>query len=215
MEAETPSTVDSPEEVWKLQTPAAESLAALTAIFEDLTRVVTCCEQILSISRWSSSSASETVVEALWTTGLVSYRRCFSADKSTTGLTEKDLEETTLQGDVADWHRTLMKLRTYYVDSRINAHDNFVVGVVPDENGDVSGIAVTSTPQPQPDETTTRQTGQLALELSRLVDQRIKAQQQVVYDWARSMTRDALSGLPVVYVSRPHKDESSSTGQSP
>lgn len=196
-----------PETVRRLQLPAALALADLTAIFEDLTKVVGCCEQILSALGQHRPSANEIVVESLWTTALVSYRRCFSAGKHGVGLSEKDLDETGLQGDVAEWHKTLEKLREHYVDTRVNPGESFVVGAAQDADGNANGIAITSAPQPQLDETTVRQTGQLALELSRLVDQRIKAQQESVYNAVRAMSPGALSELSLVHVASPEEAE--------
>ena len=208
MEQESPSsTVKPPETVRQLQMPAALALADLTAIFEDLTKVVGCCEQTLSVLEQARPGANEILVESLWTTALVSYRRCFSAGKHGAGLSEQDLDETGLQGDVAEWHKTLEKLREHYVDTGVDPRESFVVGAAQDVDGNANGIAITSAPQPQLDETTVRQTGQLALELSRVVDQRIKTQQESVYNAARAMSPDDLSALALVHVADPEGAE--------
>lgn len=203
-------TTAPPTTVRHLQTPAALALADLTAIFEDLTKVVGCCEKILSHLQRVSDSTGDIEVEALWTTALVCYRRCFSAAKHGVGLTERDLHETNLEGDLDQWHKTLETLRNYYIDTRVNPRESFAVGVAQDGDGQASGIAISASPQPQPDLTTVQQTGQLALELSRLVDQRIKAQQETVYHAAREMDTDALSNLPVVHLADPQGSGSQS-----
>lgn len=198
-----------PKTVRQLQTPAALALADLTAIFEDLTKIVGCCEKILSHLHRNSNPASEVEVEALWTAALVCYRRCFSAAKHGVGLSQRDLHETKLDGDLDQWHKTLETLRNYYIDTRVNPRESFAVGVAQDSDGQASGIAISASPQPQPDQTTVQQTGQLALELSRLVDQRIKTQQETVYQAAREMSPDALAKLPIVHIADPQSPKES------
>lgn len=206
-----------PKTVRQLQTPAALALADLTAIFEDLTKVVGCCEKILSHLYRNSDPASEVEVEALWTAALVCYRRCFSAAKHGVGLSQRDLHQTKLEGDLDQWHKTLETLRNYYIDTRVNPRESFAVGVAQDPDGQASGIAISASPQPQPDQTTVQQTGQLALELSRLVDQRIKTQQETVYQAAREMRPDAIAKLPIVHLADPQypNDSDVETDQDP
>ncbi|MBA8826079.1 hypothetical protein FHX42_003455 [Saccharopolyspora lacisalsi] len=198
-----PSSMRPPETVRQLRTPAALELADLTAIFEDLTKVVGCCERILSTQE--RDGAGEVLLESLWVAALVSYRRCFSANEHGVALSEQDLHETGLQGDVVQWHEMLERVRAHYVDSSVNARDHFVVGAAQDSDGNADGIAITSTPRPRPDETTVRQTGRIALELSRIVDQRIETRQEAVRDAARSMSPRTLSSLPVVRVAVPEE----------
>lgn len=196
--ATSSSGVTSPETVRHLQTPAALALADLTSIFDDLTVVVGCCEQILSKLVEDSEETSHVVVEALWTTALISYRRCFHPGQRGVELTEVDLDATGLQGDLRAWHHMLEKLRAHYVDANVNPRDAFVVGVSQDAEGKPNGIAITSAGHARVDDTTARQTGQLALELSRIVDERIKEHQKDVYAATRSMSADDLIALAVI-----------------
>lgn len=205
------STVKPPETVRQLQTPAALELADLTAIFEDLTKVAECCEKILTNSGQDSSNSNEILVESLWITALVSYQRCFCAGKSGVELCEQDLKEISLQGDVVQWHNTLGIIRAHYVDSSINPRNSFVVGAAQDSDGNANGIAVTSTPQPQPDATTVRQTGKLALELGQLVERRITTRQEAVYNAARSMGPEKLESLPIIHIAEPEGAERAPT----
>lgn len=204
MDKETsPSGVKPPDTVRQLQTPAALALGDLAAIFEDLTTVVGCCEKILMELTRSEASTSDIIVGSLWTTALISYRRCFSPGPRGMGLTEADVEAIGLQGEVVKWHNMLEKLRAHYVEAGATSRETFLVGVSEDPDGHANGIAITSAPRPQLDETTVRQTGHLAFELSRLVDERIKEHQETVYNAARDMSADALSSLPVVQVATP------------
>ena len=51
-----------------------------------------------------------------------------------------------------------------------------------DEDGTASGVAITSARQPLVDDLTVRQTGAIAYALSGLVNERIEAEQQQVFD---------------------------------
>lgn len=203
---EDSTTVTTPEALRQLRTPDALALADLTAASEELAKVAGCCEQILTLSAQERTSTRDLLVEALWTTALLSYRRCFCAEQRATVLTTDDLADTNLRGDVLQWHNTLEKLREHYVDTRLNPRENFVAGAAQDAAGHANGVAVTSAPQPELDDTTVRQTGQLAVELGRIVDERISTRQQALYESARSMSPQDLASLPRIQVSRPEGD---------
>jgi hypothetical protein len=187
------SGVRAPATARHLSTPAALALGDLAAIFEDLQTVLACCERLLE-------ATDDLLVDALWTLTLISYSRCFSAGKRGMGLTKKDLAETGVKGDVAEWHDLLVRLRAYYVDGASNPREAFFVGVAQGDDGKAEGIVLSSASQPQVDETTVRQTGRLAFELSRVVDARIKEQQEKVFTAAKAMAADALSDLPSLAV---------------
>jgi hypothetical protein len=74
------------------------------------------------------------------------------------------------------------------------------VGAAQDEQGKAAGIAVSSARQQPVDEVVVRQTGAIAFELSRLVDQRIVAQQQAVFGALGRMKPDELEHLPLLTV---------------
>ncbi|WP_246195647.1 hypothetical protein [Halopolyspora algeriensis] len=209
-EKSSPSGVKPPGTVRQLQTSAALSLRDLAAIFEDMTTVVDCCEQILVRLTRSEAGLSDITVEALWTTALISYRRCFVPGPRGMGLTEEDVEATGMRGEVVEWHKLLEKLGAHHVDAGATSRETFVVGISQDSGGNANGVAITSAPRPRLDETTVRQTGHLALELSRLVDERINSHQETVYNAARAMTADALSSLPVVPVAGSESADSGS-----
>jgi hypothetical protein len=192
--AQSSSGVRAPATARHLETPAALALGDLAAIFEDLQTVLACCERLLD------THDDDLLIDALWTSTLISYSRCFSAGKRGMGLTKKDLATTGLKGDVAEWHDLLVRLRAFYVDGAKNPREAFFVGVAQAEDGKAEGIVLSSASQPQVDETTVRQTGRLAFELSRVVDARIKEQQEKVFTASKAMTADALSDLPSLAV---------------
>jgi hypothetical protein len=184
--------VSAPTVVSTLATPGAAALADLTAVFEELQTVLGCCERLVA-----TPAPDDVVAEALWTTALLSYARCFAgADR----LTGADVTGTGLEGAVGDWHGLLLRLRDHYADPAVDPRERFTVGVSRNADGSAAGIAVTSVRQPRPDEVTIRQTGALAYALLRLVDERITARQQDLFSTAASMTPAALDRLPEIPV---------------
>jgi hypothetical protein len=184
--------VSAPAVVSTLATPAAAALAELTATFEELQTVLGCCERLIG-----PPAPDEVVAEALWTTALLSYARCFAGER----LSVADVTGTGLEGEVGDWHGLLLRLRDHYADPVVDPRERFTVGVSRNTDGSAAGIAVTSVRQPRPDEVTVRQTGALAYALLRLVDTRITAAQQTLFTAAAAMPSAALDRLPEVRLS--------------
>jgi hypothetical protein len=182
-----------------LRTPAALALADQAAIFDDLQFVLRCCELLITeLER--GDERDEVVLESLWVSALSSYARCFRPGERGMGLSVTDLSETGLKGDVVKWHDLLGKLRDFYVKGSANPREALSVGASQAEDGTVNGIVITSVGHPKVDETTVRQTGRLALELSRVLDKRIKAQQKTVFSAAREMSAESLDKLAEIEV---------------
>jgi hypothetical protein len=193
------TTTDQPTAARHLDTPAARELSDLASIFDDLQTVLRCCERL--ISELAAGEPDPLVVEALWTTAVLSYSRCFADGRSGAALTEQDVSTTQLQGQVLEWHKVLRQMRKHYADPADNPRERFSVGVTQDSEGRASGIAITSAPQPTLDEVTVRQTGALAYELSQLVDQRITEHQERARDVVNTMSREELDKLPLIELS--------------
>lgn len=187
-----------PTVVRRLKSPAALALADLASLFEDLQTVLRCCERLVTELQPDRPTADDLALEAFWTTAVLSYARCFTIGPRGIGLTEQDLTETGLAGDVLGWHRMLLTLRDRYADPGVNPRESFSVGASQDSGGHAQGIAVSSARQPPLDEVSVRQTGAVAFALSRLVDERLTAQQGVVFTAVAAMARPALDKLPLV-----------------
>lgn len=190
------TTPEAPTSVRRIDTPAAHALAELTAILDDLETVLRCCERLLAAL--AAEEPDDVTVEALWTTALLSYGRCFASDDSGTALTEEDLTTTSLHGEVTEWHKVLGKLREHYADPATNPRERFSVGAARDTRGDATGIAITSTSRPALDETTVRQTGALAYQLAQLVEGRITEHQEQVRTGAVELSAAQLDQLPCI-----------------
>lgn len=187
-----------PGVVRRLRSPAALALADLAGTFEELQTVLLCCERL--VAELEQADPDALALEAYWTTALLSYARCFAPGARGTGLTEADITETGLEGDVVGWHRTLLQLRERYAGAADNPRESFTVGAAQGAAGHAEGIAVASARQPLLDPVSVRQTGAVAYALSRLVDERLTAQQGVVFTAVAAMARPALDVLPHLHL---------------
>jgi hypothetical protein len=170
----------------QLRGPDALALADLTGIFDDLQFVLGCCERL--VGQLQRGEQQDTVVvESLWVAALSTYVRCFRSRESGVALSVTDLSSTGVKGEVVQWHHLLGRLRDFHADGVANPREEFYVGVSRTDGAPV-GIVVTSIVRPKLDETTVRQTGRLAFELSSLVDKRIKERQEAVFAEARNLS---------------------------
>lgn len=199
----TPSSATAPPAaVRRVETAHATALAELAATFEDLQTVLRCCERLMSELATPIGGPDDVVVESLWTVALLSYARSFSGGRTGT-LTEDDVVATLPKDEALKWHKVLLQLRDHYADPVVNPREQFSVGVAQDEQGAPSGVAITSSSRPPVDDVTIRQTGAIAFALSSLVNDRIGAQQEKVFDELRGTSRADLEKLTVVDVVRP------------
>lgn len=185
-----PTADRKPSSVRELDTPQARRLAVLAEVLGELHTVLRCCERLTG--ELAADEPDELAVEALWTTAVLSYARCFAAER----LTEEDVTATGLRGEVLEWHRVLLQLRDHYAHPAHSPRERCSVGVTQDEHGHAGGVAVTSRPQPALDEVTVRQTGALAYALSRRVDERMTEQQETVRAAAADLRVKELERLP-------------------
>jgi len=198
------STGAAPEAVRRLDGDEATELAALAGVFDDLQYALRCCEHLvgaLARPAVDNGGGDAALVEALWTGALVAYARCFSG--RTKILADADLAELKLDGDVAGFHRALLRLRDHYASRHANPRETYTIGVAQKNNGTAAGVAVIGAPQPGVDDTTVRQLGRLAYGLSGLVDARMQAAQQRVHLVAQGLDARRLAALPLVDVTVP------------
>ncbi|HEY4460800.1 MAG TPA: hypothetical protein VGN81_41250 [Pseudonocardiaceae bacterium] len=190
---------EQPPTTRQLRGAEALALADLTAIFDDLQFVLGCCERLVG-ELHRDGEHDGVLVESLWTAALSTYVRCFRSRESGVGLSVTDLSETGIKGEVVQWHQSLNRLRNFVVDGVANPREEYFVGASQSEAGEPVGIVVTSITRPQVDEATVRQTGRLALELSSLVDKRIKERQEAVFAAARKLSTEDFAKLDLIDV---------------
>lgn len=198
------ATPTAPSSVRRLDGAEATELAALAAVFEDLQYVLRCCEHLVTAlgSPGVGPVQVETdgaLVEALWTGALVGYVRCFSG--RTAVLTDKDVSDLELEGEVIELHDGLKKLRDHYASRHVNPRETFTIGAAQAADGTAAGVAVVSTPSPPVEDATVRLLGRIAYALSALVDARMQKAQNDVRGRAAAMTAAELNGQPLVELS--------------
>ncbi len=190
-----------PSSVRRIEGPEATRLAGLSAVFEDLQYVLRCCEHLVTALGGPDSGPVQVdtdtaLVEALWTGALVGYVRCFSGRVEV--LSDGDLAELELDGDVAEFHGAIKKLRDHYASRHVNPRDTFTIGAAQGTDGKATGIAVVSTPGAIVDDTTVRLLGRVAYALSGLVDARMQQTQNDVLGKAAAMSPEELNRQPLV-----------------
>jgi len=203
--SERPTTAgEPPAKVRRLDGGQAAILADLTARFDDLQTVLRCCEQLVAALS-ADGDPDDVVVEAVWTTALLSYARCFAVGEPDTALTESDLTTTLDNDEVLGWHKVLLQLREHYADPSTNPRERFTVGVAQGADGSAGGVAITSARQPLVDDLTVRQTGAIAYALSGLVNDRIVAQQKKVFAEVGELSQSELDELEEVDLAQPEQ----------
>ena len=190
-------TAAAPSAVRRLDGDEAAELAGLAAVFDDLQYALRCCEHLVGVL--AQPARDEALAEALWTGALVAYARAFSPRVKV--LTEADLAELKLDGDVVGFHKALLRLRDYYASRHVNPRESYTIGVAQKINGSAAGVAVVGAQQAGVDDTTVRQLGRIAYGLSGLVDGRMQTAQQRVHLAAQGMDAARLTQLPLVKVS--------------
>jgi hypothetical protein len=198
--AAAPST---PNAVRELDLPEAAELAKLASVFEDLQYVLRCCEHLVTALSGPDSGPvqvqrDDALVEALWTGALIGYVRCFSGRSDV--LTDDDLGELGLDGDVREFHGMVKKLRDHYASRHVNPREAFTIGAAQANDGSLMGVAVVSAPRPIVDDTTVRLLGRIAYSLSGVIDGRMQVAQNSVLGVAREMSALQLSSLPLVHL---------------
>jgi hypothetical protein len=184
----------------RLDTDSANVLVNLSATFEDLQTVLRCCEDLVAELLPTGEPLDDVLIEALWTTALISYARTFSSAMGEATLTEKDLAKVKLKGEVLEWHEVLLKLHEHYTSPMVNPRELFLVGVSQNADGAADGIAITGARQPLVEDATVRQTGGIVLALSDMVSDRIIELQEKMLGQFADTPKAVLDRLPILAV---------------
>src|SRR5260370_5135811 len=93
----------SPALTVALDTPSAQILADQASIINDLQFVMDCCKRLLTELGRPQEDRDGVVPQALWSSALVAYARCFSEGRRA-GLTIDDVQNLPLQCAVMKFH---------------------------------------------------------------------------------------------------------------
>jgi hypothetical protein len=182
-----------------LDTPAARILADQASIINDLQFVMDCCKRLLTELDKPQEDRDGVVPQALWSSALVAYGRCFSEDRRS-GLTIDDIQNLPLQGAVMKFHTWVIEEHDKLVAPSADPFEAARIGaaLTPPGQGKrrVQGIAIFSASRVLIDVIGVRQLGGLASELAKQVAQKAEKQQDSVLKDAQRLDLDTLYDLP-------------------
>jgi hypothetical protein len=184
-----------------LDLPSAQILADQISTIQDLQFVMECCKRLLTELVKPEEEREEVVPQALWSTALISYDRCFAKGKRF-GLTTEDVRSLPLQGQVMKFHNWVVGERNKLATHPANPFEMATVATAlspPDQPGRrVEGITVLSASHVLVDGTGVRQLGALASELAKQTAEKAQKQQDSVLAEAQKLDIDGLYKLPPV-----------------
>jgi hypothetical protein len=182
-----------------LDTPAARILADQASIINDLQFVMDCCKRLLTELDKPQEDRDGVVPQALWSSALVAYGRCFSEDRRS-GLTIDDIQNLPLQGAVMKFHTWVIEEHDKLIAPSADPFEAARIGAALSPPGRkvrrVEGIAIFSASRVLIDVIGVRQLGGLASELAKQTAQKAEKQQDAVLRDAQRQDPDTLYDLP-------------------
>ncbi|HME64931.1 MAG TPA: hypothetical protein VKG61_08580 [Streptosporangiaceae bacterium] len=182
-----------------LDTPSARILADEASIINDLQFVMDCCKRLLTELARPQEERDGVVPQALWSSALVAYGRCFGEDRRS-GLAIDDVQNLPLQGAVMKFHTWVIgeydKLTAASADPFEAARIGAALSPPGQKKRRVEGIAVFSTSRVLIDVIGVRQLGGLASELAKQTAQKAEKQQHAVLTDAQQLDIDSLYESP-------------------
>jgi hypothetical protein len=189
-----------------LDTPSARILADEASIINDLQFVMDCCKRLLTELARPQEERDGVVPQALWSSALVAYGRCFSEDRRS-GLAIDDVQNLPLQGAVMKFHTWVIgeydKLTAPSADPFEAAKIGAALSPPGQKKRRVEGIAVFSTSRVLIDVIGVRQLGGLASELAKQTAQKAEKQQHAVLTDAQQLDLDGLYESPPLNTEQP------------
>ena len=182
-----------------LDTPAARILADQASIINDLQFVMDCCKRLLTELDKPQEDRDGVVPQALWSSALVAYGRCFREDRRS-GLTIDDIQNLPLQGAVMKFHTWVIEEHGKLIAPSADPFEAATIGAALSPPGQgkrrVQGIAIFSASRVLIDVIGVRQLGGLASELAKQTAQKAEKQQGSVLKDAQRLDLDTLYDLP-------------------
>jgi hypothetical protein len=195
-----------------LDTPSARILADEASIINDLQFVMDCCKRLLTELARPQEERDGVVPQALWSSALVAYGRCFSEDRRS-GLAIDDVQNLPLQGAVMKFHTWVIgeydKLTAPSADPFEAAKIGAALSPPGQKKRRVEGIAVFSTSRVLIDVIGVRQLGGLASELAKQTAQKAEKQQHAVLTDAQQLDIDSLYESPPLNTEPPGAGDAS------
>jgi hypothetical protein len=192
-----------------LDVSSAQILADQASIIQDLQFVMDCCKRLLTELARPEEDRDTLVPQALWSSALVAYARCFGKGRRF-GLATEDIRALPLQGAVLKYHKWVIDERNKLATHPANPFEAAKVGAALSPPGQrqrrVEGIAIFSTSHVLVDATGVRQLGGLASELAKQTAEKAQKQQDAVLADAQQLNIDSLYRLPPLRMRPPGDD---------
>jgi len=192
-----------------LDLPSAHVLADQASTIQDLQFVMDCCKRLLEELARPEEDRDAVLPQALWSSALVAYARCFGKG-GRLGLATADVRNLPLQGAVMKFHKWVIEESKKLVVHPSNPFEGAKVGAAltpPGQSGRrVEGIAVFSASRVLIDAIGVRQLGGLASELAKQTAEKAQVQQDAVLADAQKLDIEGLYKLPPLRM-RPTEDE--------
>ena len=189
-----------------LDIPSARILADQASIIQDLQFVMDCCKRLLTELDRPEDDRDGVVPQALWSSALVAYARCFGKGRRL-GLATEDVRNLPLQGAVMKFHEWIIeerdKLTTHPADPFEAAKIGAALAPPGLKERRVQGIAIFSTSRVLIDVIGVRQLGGLASELAKQTAQKAQEQQDSVLVDAQQLDIGSLYGSPPLRMQPP------------
>ena len=189
-----------------LDTPSALVLADQASTIQDLQFVMDCCKRLLTELAKPGEERDPVVPQALWSSALVAYARCFGKG-GRSGLATEDVRNLPLQGAVMKFHKWVIEERNKLTVHPANPFEGAKVGVALSPPGRaeqrVEGVAIFSANRVLIDAIGVRQLGGLASELAKQTAEKATEQQDLVLADAQQLNIDRLYRLPPLRMGPP------------
>jgi hypothetical protein len=186
--------------------PSARILADQASVIQDLQFVMDCCKRLLTELARPEEDRDGVVPQALWSSALVAYARCFGKGRSS-GLATDDVQNLPLQGAVMKFHTWVIEECDKLTARPADPFEAAKIGAVLSRPGQkerrVEGIAIFSASRVLIDVIGVRQLGGLASELAKQTAGKAQEQQDSVLTDAQHLDIGSLYRSPPLSTHRP------------
>jgi hypothetical protein len=189
-----------------LDLPSARILADQASVIQDLQFVMDCCKRLLTELARPEEDRDGVVPQALWSSAVVAYARCFGRGRRF-GLSTEDVRNLPLHGAVMKFHKWVIEERNKVTARPADPFEVAKVGAALSSPGQaerrVEGIAVFSAGHVLVDVIGVRQLGGLASELAKHIAEKAQEQQDSVLADAQQLNIDSLYRSPPLRMQPP------------
>ena len=189
-----------------LDLPSARILAGQASVIQDLQFVMDCCKRLLTELARPEEDRDGVVPQALWSSAVVAYARCFGRGRRF-GLSTEDVRNLPLHGAVMKFHKWVIEERNKVTARPADPFEAAKVGAALSSPGQaerrVEGIAIFSAGHVLVDVIGVRQLGGLASELAKYVAEKAQEQQDSVLSDAEQLNIDSLYRSPPLRMQPP------------